>query len=130
MGRPELGLRHRAAACHGAAFPVLTSVWLPLLLGRGEPEDGFLASHATGAAYYQGLSLLTLLLMWLGRGLPYHFLDEVSAGFLLTFLGVIGMCLAGLYFMGALALAFQAWNGDPFWAPGIHRLAALPPAEE
>lgn len=130
MTRQDLAVRNRAAACHLSALPILTSVWLPLVLRRSDPEDAFLHHHATGAAIYQGLSLALLLTMWLCRTLPYRLMSEASAGFLLAFLGVIALCLAGMYLMGAMALAFQAWNGDPFWAPGVSSLPGFAPAEE
>jgi hypothetical protein len=118
----DLGLRHKAALCHLGALPVLTSIWLPLLVRRSDSDDDFLYQHATGAAVYQAISLASLLAMWLSSGGPYKLMGEAAAGFLLAFLGVIAFCLAGTYFLGALALAFQAWNGDPFWAPLVNRL--------
>jgi hypothetical protein len=130
MRHRDLGLRNRAAACHLCAFPVLTSVWLPLVIRKGDPDDSFLYHHATGAAYYQAISLFSLAVMWLCRTLPYRFMGEASAGFLLAFLGVIALCLAGMYFMGALALAFQAWNGSTFWAPLVNTLMDYEPSEE
>lgn len=119
MTREDLSLRHRAALSHLAALPLLTSVWLPLLLRRTDLDSDFLYRHSTGAAYYQGLSLLSLIVLWLGRHLPYRFMDEASANFLLAFLGVVALCLAGMYLMGAVGLALLAWNGDAFWAPVV-----------
>jgi hypothetical protein len=115
--KQDAGLRHRAAFCHLATFAILPSIWLPLLLRRSDPDEDFLYYHSTGAAWYQALGLGTMVVLWLCRTLPYRWMSEASAGFLLAFLGVIALCLVGMYFMGALALAFQAWNGDPFWAP-------------
>jgi hypothetical protein len=127
----NLGYRNRAAFCHLAALPVITSVWLPLLVRRADPDDDFLYHHATGAALYQGINLLVLGSMWLGRTLPYRWMDAVSGGFLLAFLGVVALCLVGMHFMGALALAFQAWNGDRFWAPLVAWLMGYDaPSEE
>ncbi len=131
MTREDLSHRHRAALSHLAALPLLTSVWLPLLLRRTDPDSHFLHEHATGASLYQGLSLTTLVVLWLCRHLPYRMMSEASAGFLLAFLGVIAMCLAGMYLMGAIGLALQAWNGDPFWAPVVAWLLGYDaPSEE
>lgn len=131
MTREPLALRHRAAFCHLAAFPLLSSIWLPRLLRRHDPDDDFLYCHATGAAVYQGVGLLMMLLMLLGRKLPYLLLGEVSGGLASGLLGVGALCLVGIYFMGAVALAFQAWNGDPFSAPLISWLLGYErPSEE
>ena len=120
--REQYSLRNRAALCHLAALPVLTSVWLPMLLRKADIDDDFLYCHATGAAVYQGGSLVTFGLLWLGRNLPYAFLDEISGGLVQAFLGIIACCLLGIYMLGAVGLALQAWNSDAFYAPGVNWL--------
>lgn len=100
-------------------FAVLTWIWLPLVLRRHDPDEEFLYGHATGAAVYQGLTLGLLLACWGALKLPGLFLEPASASLLLAMLGVVAMCTLILAFFGALGLALQAWNGDPFWAPLI-----------
>ncbi len=131
MNREPMALRHRAALCHLAAFPLLTSIWLPRLLRKADLDDDFLYCHATGASVYQAVGLLSMLAMLLGRKLPYLLLSEVSGGLVSAMLGVIALCLIGIYFMGSLALAFQAWNGDVFSAPLVSWLLGYErPSEE
>jgi hypothetical protein len=131
MTREPLELRHRAAFCHLAAFPLLTSIWLPLVLRKADLEDEFLYCHATGASVYQGVGLLSALAMLLGRKLPYLIWSELESGLILALLGIVALCLLGIYFMGALALAFQAWNGDLFSAPLVSWLLGYErPSEE
>ena len=130
MAREELNLRHRAALGHLSAIPLLTSIWLPLLLRRTDRDSDFLHCHTTGAATYQALSLISLTVLWLCRNLPYRFFDEATARLVLTFLGVIALCLAGMYLMGSIALALMAWNGDFFWAPVVSWLLGYGSAED
>ena len=131
MAREELNLRHRAAAGHLAAFPLLTAIWLPLLLRRKYPDSDFLYCHTTGAATYQTLSLFSLVVLWLCRNLPYHAFDQATARLVMAFYGIILLCLAGMYLMGAIALALTAWNGDFFWAPVVSWLLGYgSPVEE
>ena len=133
MSREPLSSRHRAAACHFALFPLLTAVWLPLWLRRStsEEEEPFIHQHATGAAVYQGLALLSVGTLWLGLKLPALFLSPAGAGLMLLMLGVVAFCWVGMLLLGALALSFQAWNGDPFWAPMVSWLLGYDaPSEE
>lgn len=116
--RPDWGFRNRAAFGHLAALLGVTSVWLPLVLRRSAFEEGdFLDLHSRGAALYQGLGISLLVGLWFSRNLPALWLTPVSAGFASALWGVIAFCLVGLYALGAVALALQAWNGDTFWAP-------------
>lgn len=91
-----------------------------MLLRRSDLDSDFLYFHTSGAIRYQGIGLLSLTLCWLCRLLPYRVMNEASAGFLLAFLGVVVLCLAGIYLMGAVGLALMAWNGDPFWGSTSH----------
>ncbi len=116
--RPDWNLRNRAAIGHLAALFGITSLWLPLVLGRSANEDSeFLDLHSRGAAYFQALGLTMLVALWFSKGLPSLWFTAVSAGFVMALWGVISFCLVGLYALGAVALALQAWNGDTFWAP-------------
>lgn len=115
--RPDWSLRHRAAFCHLALWPLLSALWLPWLLGR--EQDDFVERHAHGAMAYQGLTLLLTLLLWILSYLPALWFGEVAGRLFNAGLGVFAACLIGTLYLGSFALATQAWNGDPFWAPGL-----------
>lgn len=130
MVHGDIGLRHRAALSHLAAFPLVTSIWVPLLLRRYDPEDELLYYHSTGAALYQGLTLVAMTVLWLCRKVPYAFLDDVRGNLLLALLGSVALCALGVYFLGAVYLALSAWHGEPFWAPGVAWLMGYEPSKE
>lgn len=124
-------MRNRAALAHLSLFPVLTWIWLPLLLRRADPESDFLVRHTTGASVFQGTVLLSIPVCWLLGLLPTWILSEVSSKVFLVLYGTVLLCLVGAYVLGAIALAFQAWNGDPFWAPLVSYLLGYDePSEE
>jgi hypothetical protein len=111
-------------------LPFLTSIWLPLLLRRSDPDDEFLYGHATGASVYQACGMLGVSAIWFGRGLPAWFLSQASASFAMALWGIVGLTLIGVYAMYACYLAFTAWNGDPFWAPLVGWLLGCDPPPE
>ncbi len=130
MNEP-LATRNRAALAHLSLFPVLTWIWLPLLLRRADPDNDFLVRHTTGAAVFQGTVLLSIPVCWFLGLVSTWTLSEVTSKIFLVFYGTVLLCLAGAYVLGAIALAFQAWNGDPFWAPWVSYLLGYDePSEE
>ncbi len=128
--REEFGLRHRAALAHLALFPVLTWIWLPLVLRKADPDNEFLVQHTTGAAVYQGLAIVSLPIIWFGGMLPYWLMSQVTASMVFTFYAVVVCCAATLYVMGPIFLALQAWSGEPFWAPLVSYLLGYEPPPE
>lgn len=129
MNEP-LSVRNRAAVAHLSLFAVVTWIWFPLILRRADLGDDFLYRHTTGASVYQGVVLFSIPLFWLLGLVPFWLLDEVSSRIVLLFYGVLLACLAGAVMLGSIALAFQAWNSDPFWSPVVSYLLGYNAPEE
>lgn len=126
----DFAIRNRAALAHLSLYPILSMIWLPLVLRRADPEDEFLVCHTTGAAVYQGVGLVAIPVAWVLGMLPNLLWSEVTATMIFGFYAIVVCCLAGLYLLGPIFLALQAWAGEPFYAPLVSWLLGYGPPPE
>ena len=107
--------RTRAAFCHLSVLTVFGAFLFPLATNLiEEPDPEFNRGHRVGAIIYQLVGLLVLFCCYVLSGLFGNFADDFTAGAALTFFWIVFLCAAGVYFLGAVYLAMQAWSGSPF----------------
>lgn len=107
--------RTRAALCHLSTLTVVAAFLFPLstsLVPEEDPE--FSRGHRVGSLLYQLLGLVIFGSSFLLTGVFGNFSDDFVAGAALTFFWIVLLCALGVYSLGAIYLAMQAWSGNAF----------------